>query len=262
MGNMVGWGDETGAAEGDAYNGDESPLLRTLLSGDWLSAFLAYPVITTDPDLYVAYNTMTTNLLGATIERATKEPLSAIAARALMTPLGETVSYFASFPEGQTRNEDRPGLGGSYFAARPIALAKIGQMVLDGGRWQGRQMIGESWINKSTSVAALEPETAPTAYGYQWWVFKWQSAKDGPPLWMVFASGYGGQNIMIVPSLKLVITTTGLGFGSKEDYGQILLTGVIKAIMGSDAAVIPMDIHASEVGYQPLAASVTQPQTR
>ena len=253
MGNMVGWGDETGTQASDAYSDGESPLLQALLSGDWLRAFLDYRVITTDPDLYFTYNTMTTNLLGATLERATGKPLSDLAQKNLMEPLGETVSYFASFPEGQLRNKDRPALGGSYFAARPLALAKIGQMVLDRGRWQGKEVIDESWIRTSTSVAAFSPETSSTAYGHQWWLYKWQSAKDAPPRWLISATGYGGQNIMIVPSLSLVITTTGTDFSATEEHGQILLNKVVQAILGSDAEMIGMNINASELGYAPLA---------
>jgi CubicO group peptidase (beta-lactamase class C family) len=86
-------------------------------------------------------------------------------------------------------------------------MAKIGQMVLQKGKWGGRQVIPGTWVVESTSrqVAGL-PGKRPD-YGYLWWSRK---ALAGPKKYqVVMAWGVGGQYIYIVPEIGMVLVLTG-----------------------------------------------------
>ena len=79
-------------------------------------------------------------------------------------------------------------------------LAKIGQLGLDRGRWQGRAIVPESWIAVMTAPQVVKPKTT---YGFFWWLDR--DRANGKPVDLVVASGWGGQSIIVAPSLGLVI---------------------------------------------------------
>lgn len=92
--------------------------------------------------------------------------------------------------------------GGGLFL-RPRDLLKLGQVVLDSGKWKEEQVISESWIEESTALhlEIEEPENA-IGYSYQWWIGELRAADKRYET--VYASGHGGQFLWIVPELDLV----------------------------------------------------------
>jgi CubicO group peptidase (beta-lactamase class C family) len=90
-------------------------------------------------------------------------------------------------------------------------MAKIGQLVLAGGRWGGRQVVSRGWIEASTapSVKATDDQF----YGYLWW--QGRARMNGRGVHWVGALGRGGQSIRIVPELDLVVVVTA---GYYQDY--------------------------------------------
>jgi CubicO group peptidase (beta-lactamase class C family) len=97
---------------------------------------------------------------------------------------------------------------------RPRDLAKIGQLVLARGRWNGKQIVPAAWIEAAT---ARQISTSPTpgwfAYGYQFWLWNTYLAKKGDVL-LVAGLGYGGQRLVVVPSLDLVAVIHAGLYGS------------------------------------------------
>jgi hypothetical protein len=81
---------------------------------------------------------------------------------------------------------------------RPRDLAKIGQLILQHGAWNGKRLVSASWIETATmpQIHAFGP-----SYGYQFWV-----GRSGAVHW-VAAMGLGGQRLFIVPDLDLVVVT-------------------------------------------------------
>jgi CubicO group peptidase (beta-lactamase class C family) len=79
-------------------------------------------------------------------------------------------------------------------------MAKIGQLVLAGGRWNDRQIISKGWIEASTT-RKIEA-TDGLSYGYLWWLGR--SLLNGREVHWAGALGRGGQSIRIVPELDLV----------------------------------------------------------
>jgi CubicO group peptidase (beta-lactamase class C family) len=102
-------------------------------------------------------------------------------------------------------------------------MAKLGQLVLNDGRWKGQQVVSPGWIRDSTSRAiAVGPGADQDEYGYLWWHVR-LSGED-PSRRMIVASGWGSQFIHIAPELDAVfVTTGGNNFNGKTfDLGRVL----------------------------------------
>jgi CubicO group peptidase (beta-lactamase class C family) len=90
-------------------------------------------------------------------------------------------------------------------------MAKLGQLYLDNGRWQGTQVVSKAWVRAATSNQVVAGDHL--GYGYQWWV------KDDIEHPRFAAIGYGGQHIEVVPDLGLVAV-----FSVRiQDFGQPIL---------------------------------------
>ncbi|MFD0710766.1 serine hydrolase domain-containing protein [Paenibacillus sp. GCM10027626] len=92
------------------------------------------------------------------------------------------------------------GGAGLHLASKD--MAKFGQLYLQGGRWQGKQLVPSSWVEDSTrerhkGLMHYEPPIFG-AYGYHWWM-----SGQGSKAEYYFAKGYGGQYIFVVPALRL-----------------------------------------------------------
>ena len=110
---------------------------------------------------------------------------------------------------------------------RPRDMAKIGQLVLAGGRWNDRQIVSREWIE--TSTAPKLKATGGLSYGYLWWLGR--SLLDRREVKWVGALGRGGQSIRIVPELDLVVVVTA---GYYQDYSQRALqvqSGVLRDVL-------------------------------
>ncbi len=96
---------------------------------------------------------------------------------------------------------------------RPRDMATFGQLFLQDGQWNGRQVVPAAWVRQATTAQAGKafpdfggsaPGSAfnPTNYGYFWWV----EPTTGVPAY--YAWGFGGQLVEVVPSLHLVIVVS------------------------------------------------------
>jgi CubicO group peptidase (beta-lactamase class C family) len=88
---------------------------------------------------------------------------------------------------------------GALLAASLI-LAKLGELVLRKGMWNGRHIVSEEWIEKSTRA---RPDGWPL-YGYLWWVAE-ETIIGGRAMSWIFGQGFGSQRIYIVPAYDLVV---------------------------------------------------------
>jgi CubicO group peptidase (beta-lactamase class C family) len=100
---------------------------------------------------------------------------------------------------------------GGGLRLRPRDMAKIGQLVLEGGRWNDRQIVSKAWIEAST--ATKFKATDGQSYGYLWWLGR--SRLNERVVQWIAAQGRGGQSIHIVPELDLVVAVTA---GYYQDY--------------------------------------------
>jgi CubicO group peptidase (beta-lactamase class C family) len=177
------------------------------------------------------YDGGATTTLGEILVRATGKPLPELARERLFEPLGIREFVWA------VDVRDRP-LAFAGLRLRPRDLAKLGRLVLDGGRAGEREVVPAAWIDESlrTQISVGEafganpPPFAPRGYGYQWWTgaIPWRDRE------LPFAAGIGngGQRLFVVPALDLIVVTTA------GDYGQIEIGRVVGgAFAGVVAAV-------------------------
>ncbi|KRB11399.1 serine hydrolase [Lysobacter sp. Root690] len=156
-----------------------------------------------------SYCTAGSFLLGAVVERASGQPLEKFAAQTLEQPLGISRSQWNRAPEGV-------GMGGGGTRYRSRDLAKLGQMVADGGRWQGKTVISKAWIDAALSVHAQARDDAD--YGYQFWRFRFPLHGKQTGVWAM--SGNGGNYVFILPEQRLVAVLTRTAFNQRNAHPQ------------------------------------------
>lgn len=165
-------------------------------------------------------------LMGAILARATGRPLEGYAREKLFAPMGIT--------SWEWLKDNR----GVPYAASGLRLTtrdmgKLGQMMLAGGRWEGRQIVPADWAAASvTAHASVQPDpVCGTKYGYFWWLSAGCSPLGQTP-WFA-AIGNGGQRIYVVPSRDLVVITTA-GLYNDPRQRQVapgLFTAVLEAVL-------------------------------
>jgi CubicO group peptidase (beta-lactamase class C family) len=153
------------------------------------------------PGLVWNYNGGGVWLLGHILSKVTGRPLGDLAKVTLFEPLGINDWEWQQFPNGD------PDTSGG-LRLRPRDLAKLGQLVLDGGAWRGRLIVPADWVQQMT--ARQSPRGSwfgfADAYGYLWW--EGRSSIGGRDIDWIAAFGRGGQRLYVVPSLDLVVVVT------------------------------------------------------
>lgn len=178
--------------------------------------FLLDRPIASEPGSTWSYNSGMPVLLGLAVSRATGRTFGAYARDVLFEPLGITDVEWS----GPRAWSDIPELewdGGEPWARvaqpagslwlRPRDLAKFGSLYLNGGRWNGRQVLPAKWVEESTrrriAVTEAVSEYGEHGYGYLWWHDRFRTPAG--ELEVLSAVGNGEQRIFVVPSLDLVV---------------------------------------------------------
>ena len=115
----------------------------------------------------------------------------------------------------------------SGLRLRPRDLAKIGQLVLTGGRWDGAQIVPADWLAQSHQPRAEVP-AYETQYGYLWWLDELDGGRK-----VIEGAGNGGQELLIVPDLDLVLVVTAGNYNNPDAWKPawaLLTDTVIPAI--------------------------------
>jgi CubicO group peptidase (beta-lactamase class C family) len=166
-----------------------------------------------------------TMLVAAVIERATKQRLNKYAEQVLFRHLGIERYEWITYPDGTP-------IAASGLRLLPRDMAKFGLLYLQGGRWQGTQVVPAAWVKASTSAQAKISDRpfGFQNYGYQWWL---GTARDDAHTPWIMAVGYGGQRIMLIPSHDLVLVMTSGMYRSRAQTDitfEVMLDGVLPAV--------------------------------
>jgi len=158
-----------------------------------------------EPGTRWAYNGGATALLGRLIADGSGMDLHGFAESRLFDPLGIA-------PTEWMRGNDGVCMAASGLRMRPRDLAKIGRLVLNGGSWNGRRVVEESWVE-----ASLRPQasTGDLDYGFQWWLGP--PASDGLPSWAA-GFGNGGQRLFLGPRLGLAVAVLAGNYNEPEAW--------------------------------------------
>lgn len=184
-------------------------------SRDWVKFTLDLPMAAAPGTrgMYCSGNPIT---LGRIIEKAEKMPLPEYARQKLFSPLGIN-AYRWVFKPDSSRADDF-----CQLHLRPRDMAKFGQLYLDSGRWQGRQIIPKSWVVQSTAEHSV---VQGVSYGYLWWrkyLLAHGVRYDG-----FSAQGNGGQRIFICPAQKLVVVMVGGSYNRQSSADAIIARYVL-----------------------------------
>lgn len=210
----------------------DNPAAKQHFGSDFYGPILSLRAASTAGEKF-EYNNNNTNLLGLVVQRATGERYADYLSRKLWKPLGlrDAALYL-----------DRPGgkpLVSCCILSHPRDWVKIGQLILQKGQWQERQLVPAAWID-----AMIKPSAPYKGYGYQIWLadqkietvrpktdnpnYSWQSEPFAAPD-MIVLRGHGFQRVWIVPSQGLVILRAGKSWPPSWDEAlipNVLIRGI------------------------------------
>lgn len=185
--------------------GNENTLQEQQDEPDWYKYTMNLPMAD-DPGAEAIYCSANSNLIGAVLSAATNESLLNLFAELIARPLDVKQYYLGLQPTGE------PYLGGgAQWLARDFM--KLGQVMLNGGTWNGQRILSEEWAAKSTN---RQVTIRDRDYGYQWWITEYPY-KDGS-VQAFFAAGNGGQIVMGIPELDLLIAFYGGNYSDAVLY--------------------------------------------
>jgi len=197
----------------DDSPGNEDRMQSDKKQRDWYKYSLDLPVLKDPGGEDAVYCSADLNLVGGAVAAATRRRLPEFFEETLARPLQFGRYYLNLMPDGQAYMG-----GGAYL--RPRDQLKLGQLYLDGGLWNGKQIVSKEWVGESTYIhshfAAKYSLGQQHNYGYGWHI---HDLKSGAKTYQVFAAeGNGGQLIIVVPDLDLVVGITGGSYGEFDQW--------------------------------------------
>ncbi|MGW8268395.1 MAG: serine hydrolase domain-containing protein [Longimicrobiales bacterium] len=182
-----------------------------------------------EPGARFYYNSGCSMLLTGLIPNVSGLEADAFAEMYLFEPLGIEDVFWQTTDDGTARGQD-----GLHMRGRD--LLKLGQLYLQGGEWNGQQIVSPEWIEASFRPWT-ETDWSTSRYGFQWWMYRYSpSGSASHPYGLITASGYGGQKLFIVPELDLVAvffgcTTEGYDCGISDTVPEaVMYNYVLRAV--------------------------------
>lgn len=208
-------------ADDDSTPGYED---RMWEADDWVRFGLDVPMANTPGSTWM-YASLNSFLAGAAVEEASGQSLAAFAEERLFGPLGIENYHWRSTPNGRT-------VGQGNLSMRARDMAKIGQLYLDGGRWQGKQILPEAWVAASVEPLYSTPWTNYDGYGYAWYTHTLTVGERAFSYF--FASGNGGNKIYVFPDEQIVVVTQSAAYNTR--YGQGRSLEILRRVLGAVTA--------------------------
>ena len=146
-------------------------------------------------------------LLGSIISRLSDVNAAQYAFTTIFRPLNITQYQWTPWPA----SGEIPV--GSTLRMKPTDMAKLGQLYLDNGLWNGERIISESWINQATQKYST---FSWGGYGYQWWLLDFQI--NGHNVTVPRATGYGDQLVYYIDELNMVVAFTSENYDLQTTY--------------------------------------------
>jgi CubicO group peptidase (beta-lactamase class C family) len=209
-----------GSANYSDYARDSHRLMNA--TDDWIGYLLDRPLIHA-PGTVFNYCSGLSILLGDILARCCGD-VARYAEANLFRPLGIDTFAWRLVREGRRQT-------GGGLSLRMRDMARLGQLMLQGGRWGGCQVVPAAWIIDCVQVHARSPDVR---YGYQWWL----AGSDGSRpndinTWS--ALGWGGQSIHVLPDTGVVIVHTGSDYDMTGPEGERRLAELRSLLSRNDS---------------------------
>lgn len=216
----------------------------------WQKTFLSLPVVE-KPGSKFMYNSGASFMLSAIVTKLTGKSAHAYLTPRLFEPLGIAGSTWTTNPDGIN-------IGASHLRIRTEDIAKFGQFYLQGGMWNGKQLLSKAWVTAATTVEIENGKRDSSwayGYGYQFWM--------NPPGGFR-ADGAFGQFSMVFPEQDAVVAITSESISTKTTM-QIVWDNLVPALNGKTAlpgntpAVDSLRRRFEALSYEPPKALATSP---
>lgn len=158
-----------------------------------------------------SYCTAGVFLTGSAIARKTKVGLDKYAYKKLFKPLQIKDIDWVYSPLGIAQ-------GGGGLKIKSKDLMKIGELVLNNGVFDGKQIVNSDWSSKMLKARAMAMPQQNIKYGYLWWIFEFEH--KGKTITAYAAAGNGGNYLWVVPELELVSVITSTAFNTRYMHQQ------------------------------------------
>jgi CubicO group peptidase (beta-lactamase class C family) len=230
------------AGDDSSLGGDDRISDRMAQSRDWVRHILSRR-LDSAPGESFAYSSASSHLLSAIVADTSGQSTLAYARKELFGPLGiatdnaleQTVSHwpptqaelqaYDQAPVAWPRDPQGYHYGGAFLKLPARDLAKLGYLYLNGGRWDGTQLVPADYVAASTQPQS-DPTVGPGDYGYQWWV------TDEAGHASFRAMGFGGQLIQVIPDLDLVVVITSDADQERHDAANLIGAAIVPAVTG------------------------------
>lgn len=167
-------------------------------SDDWLAYTLKKPM-TDKPGTKFVYNTGLTQFLSNIITKVSGMNTKEFAEKYLFSKIGINAEHWVTDPKGY--------YGGGYgLSITPRDMAKFGYLYLNNGKWDGEQVIPQEWVEESTKKHITANES--NDYGYLFWLKTLHNSANNKDYFSYRADGAGGQLIVQIPELDMVVVVT------------------------------------------------------
>jgi len=200
-----------------SYSDPRSDLYQWARSDDLLKFYLERPVVA-EPGETFSYSCASTMLLGEVVKRTTGSYIDVFADTTLFKELG--IRNYEWF-NGDTLISIHTG----GLDVCPRDMAKLGQLFLNDGKWNGRQIISKDWVRESIRAHKVLRSGFfgdKKSYGYQWWQRTCQIKNRNIDAF--YAIGGGGQFIFVIPEFDMVVVSTAQNFDkgwSRKFYSMV-----------------------------------------
>ena len=184
--------------------------------------FIIERPIVGEPGVKWTYCGGATAILGRLIAKGTGEKLLDYARRVLFDPMGFGPSEWSVGTDGEPHTA-------SGLRLLPRDMLKIGQIVIAGGQWNGKQVVPAEWVKRATTaVLAID---RGRSYGYQWYMGDVAAGSPPEPRHWMGGIGWGGQRLFVFPALDLVVAMNCGNYrksGAEQNHvNTVVLTEVV-----------------------------------
>ena len=208
---------------------------EALTETDWVRRFLG-DAMKNEPGAEFSYSSLNTYMLSAIVCRKTGKTLTEFLQERLFTPMGITDIHWETCPKGIEK-------GGWGLYIRPEDLAKLGQLVMDGGMWQGQRLLPREYIAAATTAHAIPPKTTGDFnYGYQIWVGRHENT--------FLFNGMLGQNVLGFRDSGILVLTHA---GADTDFQESRYFEIVSRYFGG---TFPDQLPEDEAAQTALADAI------
>ncbi len=188
-------------------------------SPNWVRFALTRKLLT-EPGTTMQYSTGSTHLLSAILSKVSGTSTWRYAQSALGTPLGFTLAQWPRDPQGIY-------FGGNDMLLTPRQMVALGELYLNNGRVNGRQVVPADWVATSCVPRTTSRFDAGREYGYGWWI------DDVGEHRACYAWGYGGQYVLVLRDIQtVVVATSSTATGDeRRGYRRELLDLIAREIL-------------------------------